>query len=121
MFTDLTRTAGPGSKLARMARGLDMRLMLRSGDTDTLVIIRNGAVTETDTGPHVMVPWDTRIAADPDTWARFLEPVPRPGYHDIFALLRAGTIAFEGNLLPMMQNLLYIKRLLASLRPEVRT
>lgn len=118
MFTNLTRTAGPGSTVAAMAPLLDMRLMLSSGDEDTLVIIREGAVTKTDSGPHVMASWDTRLAATPEAWKAFLAAVPRPGHHDIFALLRAGTIRFEGNLLPMMQNLLYIKRLLASLRPE---
>ncbi|MDF1854638.1 hypothetical protein [Pseudooceanicola sp.] len=54
MFQDLTRTAAPGSALAAMAPQLDMRLMLRAGDTDTLVTIREGAVTATDSGPHVM-------------------------------------------------------------------
>ncbi len=118
MFDRLKDTAAPGTALAKMAKGLGMRLMLGSGATDTLVIIRDGAVASTDDGPHVMVPWDTRIAADPDEWAAFLMPVPAPGHHDIFALLRRGAVQFDGNLLPMMQNLLYIKRLLASLRPE---
>lgn len=119
MFDDLTRTAAPGTPLAAQARGLDMRLMLRSGEEDTLVIIRDGAVAEVRPGPHITPSWDTRLAAAPGDWAEFLAPVPRPGYHDIYALLRNRRMAFEGNLLPMMQNLMYIKRLLASLRPEV--
>ncbi len=118
MFENLTRTAGPGTRLATMARGLDMRLMLKSGEDQTLLTIRDGAVTKADPGPHVMASWDTRLSAAPEDWAEHLAALPRPGYHDIFALLRAEKIAFEGDLLPMMQHLLYIKRLLASLRPE---
>lgn len=119
MFDALTRTAAPGTALAAQARGLDMRLMLRAGDADTLVTIRDGAVTEVRPGPHVTPSWDTRLAAAEADWAEFLAAVPRPGYHDLYALLRNGRMAFEGNLLPMMQNLMYIKRLFASLRPEV--
>ncbi|OWU83347.1 hypothetical protein ATO6_19675 [Oceanicola sp. 22II-s10i] len=119
MFTNLTRTAGPGSKVAAMAPLLDMKLMLSSDTDDVLVTIREGAVTQCTPGPHVMASYDTRLVATTEAWTEYLAAVPRPGYHDIFALLRAGSIRFEGNLLPMMQNLLYIKRLLASLRPEV--
>ncbi|MGR3585870.1 hypothetical protein [Pseudooceanicola sp.] len=119
MFDELTRTAAPGTPLAAQARGLDMRLMLRAGEEDTLVIIRDGAVTEARRGPHVTPSWDTRLSAAPGDWEAFLAAVPRPGYHDIYALLRNGRMAWEGNLLPMMQHLMYIKRLLASLRPEV--
>lgn len=119
MFQELTRTAGPGTPLAAMARGLDLRLMLGVDGDDTLVVIRDGAVTDIVPGPHVMIPWDARIVATASAWEGHLAALPRPGFHDIFALLRAGTLRFEGNLLPVMQHLLYIKRLLQSLRPEV--
>lgn len=116
MFDDLIRTAGPGTPLSAMAAGLDWRLMLSCGDRDFAVIIRDGAVTDVSEGPFVLPSWQTRIAASPEEWDAFLSPVPRPGHHDIIALLRRGAIRFDGDLHPLMAHLYYVKRLLASLR-----
>jgi hypothetical protein len=38
--------------------------------------------------------------------------VPRPGYHDLFALTRFGRARIEGDLQPLMANLRYIKEVL---------
>ena len=43
--------------------------------------------------------------------------VPPPGYHDLMAMLKFGTLRIEGNLHPFMSHLLYFKDLLALLRP----
>ena len=50
------------------------------------------------------------------TWARFLEPEPPPGYHDLFALRRYRRIQIEGDIRLMSAYLFYIKRLFALLR-----
>ncbi|WP_407493093.1 hypothetical protein [Pseudooceanicola sp. MF1-13] len=116
MFEKLTRTAGPGSDLAAMAQGLDWALMLQADDHDTAVTIRDGAVMQVTSGPFVLPSWQTRLSASADEWAAFLQPVPKPGHHDIIALLRRGAIRFDGDLHPLMAHLYYVKRLLASLR-----
>lgn len=116
MFQPLTQTAGPGTDLAAMAPGLDWQLMLTSGAADFVVTIRDGAVIAVSQGPHVMPSWQTRIAAAPEEWQAFLAPMPRPGHHDIIALLRRGAIRFDGDLHPLMAHLYYVKKLLASPR-----
>lgn len=116
MFAQLTRTVAPGTALAALAPGLDWRLMLQHGDDDHAVTIRDGAVMQVTPGPFVLPSWQTRIAAPPEEWAAFLAPVPRPGHHDIIALLRRGAIRFDGDLHPLMAHLYYVKRMLASLR-----
>lgn len=117
MFERLIETAGPGTPLAVRGRRLDARLVLRAGTHDTMVTINQGAVTAVQNGPFVMPAFDLRIAADAADWAAFLAPAPAPGAHDIMALLRRGRMQFEGNLQPLMANLLYFKLMLASLRP----
>ncbi|MDF1855037.1 alpha/beta hydrolase [Pseudooceanicola sp.] len=115
MFERLTETAGPDSAAAAMAT-LDWDLMLTAGETDHRVTIRQGAVTEVTPGPFVMPSWQTRIVASDAEWAALLAPVPGPGHHDIIALLRRGVLRFEGDLHPLMANLLYVKKLFESLR-----
>lgn len=121
MFDRLTETCGKGSAIAALAPDLHWDLMLQAGDTEFAIRIENGAVVAANAGPHVMPSWQTRLAAPPEEWAAFLEVVPRPGHHDIIALLRRGAMRFEGDLHPLMANFYYAKRMLASLRPEVAT
>ena len=44
------------------------------------------------------------------------KPVPEPGWQDLFALQRRKLLTMEGDLQPLMANLLYIKDVLASPR-----
>ena len=39
--------------------------------------------------------------------------MPAPGYHDVFAMAKAGHARIEGDLVPLMANLRYVKDLLA--------
>ncbi|MFT7027272.1 MAG: hypothetical protein ACI9ZH_000370 [Paracoccaceae bacterium] len=121
MFDRLTETGAPGGPLALRGRDLCARVMLRAGDDDTLVTITRGAVTEARRGPFVMPSWDFRLSAPGHEWAAFLAPVPAPGSHDLMAMLRRGALRLDGDLHPMMANLLYFKLLLASLRPTPET
>ncbi|MDF2233740.1 hypothetical protein P2H44_14360 [Albimonas sp. CAU 1670] len=118
MFAELQRTGGEGTALAARARGLNARVMLRADQAETLVVIRGGAVVSVEAGPFVMPSWDVALSAPADEWRRFLEAVPPPGAHDLMALVRRGVMRFEGNLHPLMANLMYFKLLLASLRPR---
>lgn len=118
MFTRLIDSQEDRQDLHRMGRHLDCVFMLSAGDDDTLVTIRDGHVTSVAMGPFVMPSYDFRMVAPGDEWQQFLKSEPAPGSNDLFAMLRRGVLTFEGNLHPLMSNLLYFKFLLASLRPE---
>ena len=117
MFSRLAERQNGRGDLHRMGRGLDCVFMLSAGNDDTIVTIRNGRVTDVETGPFVMPSYAFRLVAPAREWEEFLQPIPRPGSHDLFALLRRGVLRFEGNLHPLMSHLLYFKLLLAGLRP----
>jgi len=103
--------------LARFGRDLDLALIVGDGDLDWLVEIENGVVVRVTRGPLVMPRTDLRLRAASETWARFLEPVPPPGFHDLFAMRRYRRIQIEGDICLMSAYLFYIKRLFALLRP----
>ncbi len=102
--------------LVRRGRFVDDVLMIEVGDDQYLVTIRAGRIEKIEKGPHVMRAWTFAIRASAEVWARFWKPAPAPGDHDIFALLRKGEIAFDGDLQPFMANLLYYKLVLAAPR-----
>jgi len=102
--------------LVRRGRWLSTTFLIEVGETQYLVRVDEGRIAAVETGPFVMRPWRFAIRAAADVWERFWRPLPEPGYHDIFGLLRKGLITFEGDLQPMMANLLYIKGVLAAPR-----
>ena len=102
--------------LARFGLDLDCALLVGDGDLDWLVRIERGAVTRVTKGPLIMPRTDLRLRAASESWARFLEPVPPPGYHDLFALRRYKRIQIEGDIRLMSAYLFYFKRLFALLR-----
>ena len=57
---------------------------------------------------------DFTISADAAAWAEFAQPMPRPGHHDVIAMVETGHATIEGDLLPFFQNLLLVKAALAA-------
>ena len=55
-----------------------------------------------------------------ECWEKFWAPVPAPGWHDLFALLRRGDVAFDGDQRVLMAYLLYVKLVLAAPRRLAR-
>jgi hypothetical protein len=113
----LKQRAHGDALLARFGHDLDIALIIGDGELDWLVEVENGVVVRVTRGPLVMPRTDLRLRAASETWARFLEPVPPPGYHDLFAMRRYRRIQIEGDIRLMSAYLFYIKRLFALLRP----
>jgi len=113
----LKQRAHGDALLARFGRDLDLALIIGDGELDWLVEIENGVVVRVTRGPLVMPRTDLRLRAASEAWARFLEPVPPPGYHDLFAMRRYRRIQIEGDIRLMSAYLFYLKRLFALLRP----
>ncbi|MDH3451321.1 MAG: hypothetical protein OEN20_02800 [Gammaproteobacteria bacterium] len=110
------RAAGD-ALLARFGRDFDCSLLVGDGDVDWLIVIRDGEVQRVTKGPHIMPVSDLRLRATSDTWVRFLEAEPPPGYHDLFALRRYRRIQIEGDIRLLSAYLFYLKRLFELLRP----
>ena len=115
-FLELPKRASAESDLTRRGRFLSCDFEVGVGAIPLLVSIAEGQVREVRRGPFLLRPWTFAIRADADTWARFLEPVPAAGWHDILALSKTGRLRIEGDLQPFMGNLQYVKDVLALAR-----
>ncbi|CAN5450149.1 hypothetical protein BH09PSE6_BH09PSE6_18500 [soil metagenome] len=60
-----------------------------------------------------LTPWDFSVQGSAAAWTRFWEPMPAPGWHDLLAMNKRGEFRIEGNLLPFMTHLQFVKDLLA--------
>lgn len=102
--------------LVRRGRFLTMTFLVEVGETAYLVTVIEGRVHRVERGPFLLRSWTFAVRAPADVWQRFWEPVPAPGYHDLFALTKGGLARLEGNLQPLMANLQYLKDVLAAPR-----
>jgi pimeloyl-ACP methyl ester carboxylesterase len=113
VFDRLPDLVNADANLVRRGRFLTTTFLVEVGAASYLVRIVEGRVARVERGPFLMREWSFAIRAPEDAWRRFWEPVPAPGYHDIFALAKHGHAKIEGDLVPLMANLRYVKDLLA--------
>jgi hypothetical protein len=106
--------ADPG--IVRWGRHMNETFMVEVGDDQYLLTVRAGRIEAVAKGPFVMRSWRFAIRASRESWAKFWASVPAPGWHDLFALLRRGDVAFEGDQRVLMAYLLYVKLVLAAPR-----
>jgi hypothetical protein len=104
------------AELVRRGRHCSTTFLLEAGETSYLVRVLEGRVAAIERGPFLMRPWTFALRAPADAWRRFWEPVPAPGYHDLFAMKKLGVASVEGDIIPLMTHLRYLKDLLAAPR-----
>jgi pimeloyl-ACP methyl ester carboxylesterase len=102
--------------LVRRGRFLTTTFLVDVGAASYLVRVLEGRLARVERGPFLMREWSFAVRASEDAWRRFWEPVPAPGYHDIFAMAKGGHARVEGNLVPLMANLRYVNDVLTKAR-----
>jgi pimeloyl-ACP methyl ester carboxylesterase len=102
--------------LVHRGRFLTTTFLLEAGDDAWLVRVTDGRLARVERGPFRLRSWTFAVRAPVATWLRFWDPVPEPGWHDVFALVKRGAARIEGDLQPFMANLAYVKGVLAAPR-----
>jgi hypothetical protein len=101
-------------RLIAQGRLVRAKMLIEAGDQAAIVTIVDGSVTGIANANELVMPaWTFALRASAVEWAQFWQPAPRPGHHDLFALLRRKQLRLEGEIHPFMSNLLYFKALLA--------
>jgi hypothetical protein len=92
------------------------RFHVRIGAIPFDVTTERGRIVSVERGPFLLRSSTFAISASGDAWRRFWQPMPEPGFHDLFAMTKRGAATIEGNLQPFMANLQYVKDVLAAPR-----
>jgi len=82
------------------------------GDAYYLVFHR-GRLETIAYGQNRKTPWRFAIRTDSEALHKFWQPLPSPGFHDIFGLVKLGRATIDGDILMLVKNLRYIKEILA--------
>ena len=116
LFDTLNRIAtglNDDAALVHRGRFIDLDFLLGINAETHYLKITAGRLSSVVPGPVLMRPWEFAIHIDGKAWNEFRQPIPKPNYHDIFAMCKQGTARIEGNIQPLMANLRYFKELLA--------
>jgi hypothetical protein len=119
VFEGLPALVNGDESLVRRGRDCNTTFLVEAGESSWLVTVRGGRIERVERGPFRMRPWSFAVRAPVEAWRSFWQPVPAPGFHDLFAMTKAGHARIEGDLTPLMQNLRYIKELLAAPRGRI--
>ena len=106
----------PTRACVRRGQRLTTSFLLAVGDAEYLVHVAAGRLASVEGGPFLMRSWSFAVRAPAEAWARFWQPMPEPGYHDLFAMKKLGVARIEGDLWPLMAHLRYLKDVLAAPR-----
>ncbi len=77
-----------------------------------------GRLEKIEEGPSRKTPWRFALRSDADALDAFWMPVPTPGFHDIFGLLKIGRGRIDGDILTLVKNLRFFKEFMALGRQE---
>jgi hypothetical protein len=116
MIERLPELVNQNAALLRRGRHLDLDILIEIGAVPYYVSITGGRIARLDRGPLLMRSWALAFRGAEDAWRQFWQPFPPPHFHDIFALAKRGEFRIEGDVHPLMANLLYFKEMLAAPR-----
>jgi hypothetical protein len=120
MIERLADLVNSDARLVQRGRFLSTTFMLGVDDKSYLIKIIEGRIVSITSGPFVTPNYSFVLRASREEWEMFWKVIPEPGHNDIFALFKRGKLTIEGDLHPLMANLLYIKDVLAAPRKEAR-
>lgn len=115
MVEEMIARANADAQLKRRGKFVDVAFELGVGDERWLITVDKGTVFAAPRSASATKP-QFSIRAGRDAWDDFRKPVPPPGTHDILALFEGERLEIDGDILPLMRNLMFIKLVLQKAR-----
>ncbi len=115
MIESLAALVNADPAIVRWGRRMNETFMVEVGNDQYLLKVSDGKLA-VEKGPFVQRTWRFAIRASRESWEKFWQKTPAPGWHDLFGLLRRGEVAFEGDQRVLMAYLQYVKLVLAAPR-----
>lgn len=104
--------------LHRLGALFSETVLVKVGADEFYLVFEKGRITKIVEGPSKKTPYRFGFLTDADALAEFWKPTPRPGFHDIFAMVKIGRAEIVGDMLLLVKNLRFFKEIIALPRPE---
>jgi hypothetical protein len=116
MLERLAERVNANAALVRRGQFLTTRFLVEAGAAGWIVRIEKGRVAAVEPNSFAASDWAFALRAPEAAWTAFFQPRPRPGFHDLMALIKGRHLKLEGDLQTFMTNLRYFKEALGALR-----
>lgn len=112
-FASLPALLVADGDLGRRGRWVKVECRVDIGQEPFFLAIDEGRLAGFERGARLMRSSAFTVRATDQAWSQLWQPVPAPGWHDLFALTKRGVASLDGDLRPLLQNLQFFKDLLA--------
>ncbi len=116
MFETFADRVNATQTVLRLGETFSERFLIGYGEEEIHVNVDRGRIIAMENGSFLMRPWRFAIRAEKPVWAKFAEPFPPPGFHDILAFPRYGHGSVEGDVTYLLTHFRYVKAALSLLR-----
>jgi hypothetical protein len=103
--------------ILRLGRLFCETVLIEVEDQSFYLQFRDGQLISVTPGPSTKTPWRFALRTDRQALEAFWEPLPAPGFHDIFGLVKIGRGRIDGDILALVKNLRFFKEFMALGRP----
>jgi hypothetical protein len=117
---DMQEQLNSAPHLVRLGRLFSETVLLGIGEDEYYLTFDKGQLVEVTPGPSRKTPYRFSFHTDADALERFWQPIPVPGFHDIFGLVKIGRGRITGDILSLVKNLRYFKAFMALPRGQRR-
>ena len=97
----------------RMGALFSQTVLLEVDEDEFYLRFEKGALVDIQPGPSRKIAWRfafrTNLTALQEFWQRY----PKPGYHDIFGLVKINQGQIDGDILELVKNLRFFKEFMA--------
>lgn len=104
--------------LLRLGRLFSETVLIEVGKDEFYLTFDKGHLVSVVQGPSRKTPWCFALRTDAAALTKFWEPLPEPGFHDIFGLVKIGRGRVDGDILSLVKNLRFFKEIMAIPRTQ---
>lgn len=98
--------------LLKMGRLFSETILIQLDEDEYYLSFEKGHLIEVISGPSRKTPWCFALRTDSAALDAFWQPMPLPGFHDIFGLVKIGRARIDGDILMLVKNLRFFKEFL---------
>jgi len=99
--------------LLRLGRLFSETVLIEVDGEEYYLTFEHGILKNIAEGPSRKTPWRFAFRTDREALEKFWQPVPEPGFHDVFGLVKIGRGRIDGDILCLVKNLRFFKEVLA--------
>ena len=99
--------------LLRMGALFSQTILLEVDGDEFYLEFEKGSLVTIQPGPSRKIAWRFAFRTNMDALREFWQQYPKPGYHDIFGLVKINQGQIDGDILELVKNLRFFKEFMA--------